>query len=102
MHPRERLTLSNEFHSLRLSNANDPWHLGGGAFQPWACGYTGRASGGARSLAGFYDMQADLRVSQAVSVTGYFGYVQGVAVMKAIYPPGKNGRLGFLEFTYLF
>jgi hypothetical protein len=30
------------------------------------------------------------------------GYAQGLAAMKAIYPKGKNGALGYLEFNYRF
>src|SRR4026207_1708853 len=52
--PHNRVTISNEFHSLRLFNRQDLWYLGGGAFQPWTFGYTGRAAGGAQSLANLF------------------------------------------------
>jgi hypothetical protein len=30
------------------------------------------------------------------------GYAQGLAVMEQIYPRGKDGRFGYLEFVYRF
>ena len=102
LRPHARLTLSSEFHALRLSNRNDLWYLGGGAFQPWTFGFQGRSGGGARSFANLYDTQADIRVSRAVSLTGYFAYAQGLAVTRAIYPRDKDARFGFLELTYRF
>jgi Alginate export len=52
-HP--KLTLSDEFHSLRLATPNDFWYSGGGAYQPWSFGFTGRSTSGRRSLANLYD-----------------------------------------------
>ena len=51
LRPHAKVTLSTEFHSLRLSNANDLWYTGGGVFQPWTFGYTVRVTAGKRSLA---------------------------------------------------
>jgi hypothetical protein len=100
--PHSRVTISNEFHALRLASASDLWYLGGGAYQPWTFGYTGRATSGARSLANLYDANVDYRVNARVAVTGYFGFAQGLAVMRAIYPHGKDAKLGYLEVTYRF
>jgi alginate export protein len=100
--PHGRVTISNEFHALRLSSNNDLWYIGGGVYQPWTFGYSGRAAGGARSLANLYDMQVDYRVNPAVSVTGYFGFAQGLAVTRAIYPKGKDAQLGYVELNYRF
>ena len=46
LRPHPKVTVSSEFHSLRLSNANDLWYSGGGAYQPWTFGYTGRSTSG--------------------------------------------------------
>ncbi len=100
--PHGRITISNEFHALRLSSAKDLWYLGGGVYQPWTFGYTGRATSGARSLANLYDASVDYRVSPTVLLTGYFGYAQGLAAVTAIYPHGNNGKFGYLEITYRF
>ena len=100
--PHTKVTLSSEYHSLRLANPNDLWYAGGGVFQPWTFGYAGRAALGARSLSNLYDVQTDYRMSPEVSIGGYFGYAQGLSVARAIYHRGKNGQFGFVEMTYRF
>lgn len=102
LRPHPKVTISSEFHSLRLTNANDLWYSGGGAFQPWTFGYTGRSTSGRRSLANLYDTQLDYRVNPKLTLTGYVGYAQGLAAMEAIYPKGKDGQFGYLEFLYRF
>lgn len=96
------VTLSGEFHSLRLASKNDHWYSGGGVYQPWTFGYAGRAPGGARSLANLYDLQAEYRLTPEVTVTGYFGYAQGLGVPHAIYPRGKDGAFGYIELNHRF
>ena len=102
LRPHTKITISSEFHSLRLSNANDLWYSGGGAFQPWTFGYTGRSTSGRRSLGNLYDSGVDYRVTRKLTVSGYFGYTQGLAAMEQIYPQGKNGRFGYLELFQRF
>jgi len=101
-HPHPKLTLSSEFHSLRLTNANDLWYTGGGVYQPWTFGYTGRSTSGRRSLANLYDTSAEVVVSRKITLVAYPGYAQGLAVMEQIYPKGKDGEFGYLEFSYRF
>ena len=100
--PHRKFALSNEFHSLRLSTASDLWYSGGGVFQPWSFGYTGRPTAGARSLANLYDANIDYRLNPRVTATAYYGYAQGRAAMQGIYPKGKDGQFGFLELLYRF
>ncbi|MFN8007502.1 MAG: alginate export family protein [Terriglobia bacterium] len=102
LRPHKQVTLSSEFHALRLSNARDLWYLGGGVYQPWTFGYVGRAAGGAQSLADLYDLSVDYRISPHITLTGYYGYAQGRAVTSTIYPQGKNASLGYLELNYRF
>ncbi|MFZ0593797.1 MAG: alginate export family protein [Bryobacteraceae bacterium] len=102
LRPHPKVTVSSEFHSLRLTNANDLWYSGGGAFQPWTFGFTGRSTSGRRSLANLYDTQLDYRLNRTLTLTGYVGYAQGLAVMEEIYPKGKDGKFGYLEFLYRF
>ena len=45
--PHSKITVSSEFHALRLSSPTDLWYSGGGVFQPWTFGYTGRSTSGA-------------------------------------------------------
>src|SRR5262249_7082577 len=102
LRPHTKVTVSSEFHSLALSNANDFWYSGGGAFQPWTFGYTGRSTTGRQSLANLYDTQVEYRFNRKFTFTGYFGYAQGLAAMEQIYPKGKDGRFGYVEMLYKF
>jgi hypothetical protein len=102
LRPHPKVTVSSEFHALRLSDANDFWYSGGGAFQPWTFGYTGRSTSGRRSLGNLYDAGVDYRVNRKLTLSGYLGYTQGLAAMEQIYPQGKNGRFGYLELFQRF
>ena len=102
LRPHAKVTVSSEFHSLRLSNANDAWYLGGGVFQPWTFGYTARSTSGRRSLGNLYDTSLEYRMNRKLTLTGYLAYTQGLAVMQEIYQQGKDARLGYLEFLYRF
>jgi hypothetical protein len=102
LRPHPKVTIGSEFHSLRLTNTHDLWYSGGGAFQPWTFGYTGRATSGRRSLGNLYDTQVDYRLNRSLTLTAYLGYTQGLAAMEQIYPKGKDGRFGYLELLYRF
>lgn len=96
------LTLKHETHWLRLASSSDLWYAGGGAFQPWTFGFSGRPSNGAKGLANLYDINADYAINAKTSLTAYWGYAVGHSVIASIYPRNKNGALGFLELTYRF
>ena len=98
--PHPKVTISSEYHSLRLTNPNDLWYSGGGVFQPWTFGYTGRAVSGRPSLGNLYDTSVEYRANRHMTFTAYLGYTQGLAVMKQIYPEGKDGRFGYLEALF--
>lgn len=100
--PHRKVTVSSEFHSLRLSNAKDLWYSGGGVFQPWTFGYVGRATSGRRSLGNLYDSSLEYQVTRLVTFTGYFGYTQGLAAIGQIYPHGTGGEFGYLEALFKF
>lgn len=100
LRPHAKITVSSEFHSLALANRNDLWYSGGGVFQPWTFGYTGRSTSGRQSLANLYDTNLEYRVNRSLVATAYLGYMQGLAVMEEIYPQGKDGRFGYLELVY--
>jgi len=102
LRPHSKITISSEFHSLRLSNPNDLWYSGGGVFQPWTFGYTGRATSGRRSLGNLYDTSIEYRATRHATLTGYLGYTQGLAVLEQIYPKGKDGKFGYLEALFKF
>ncbi len=101
--PHAKVTISSEFHSLRLSNRQlDLWYSGGGAYQPWTFGYTGRSTSERRSLGDLYDTSVEYRATRRITVTAYMGYTQGLAAMELIYPKGKDGEFGYVELMYRF
>ncbi len=102
LRPHPKITTSTEFHSLRLSDASDLWYSGGGVFQPWTFGYSGRATSGRGSLGNVYDTNFEYRPQRHITLTAYLGYTQGLAAMEQIYPRGKDGRFGYLELFYRF
>jgi len=102
LRPSNRLTMRADAHSLRLANSNDLWYSGGGAFQPWTFGYTGRASGGQSGLATLYDASADFNYNRHLLLSVYYGHAAGKLVIPAIYPNGKDANLGFVEMTFRF
>ena len=102
LRPHAKVTVSSEFHSLRLTDPNDMWYAGGGAFQPWTFGYSGRSTSGRRSLGNLYDTSLEYRPAKKTTITGYFGYTQGLATMEFIYPKGKDGKFGYVEFLQRF
>lgn len=102
LRPTTKITVSSEFHALRLSSVNDLWYSGGGVFQPWTFGYIGRATSGRRSLGNLYDTSVEYRATRHVTFTGYVGFTQGLASMTQIYPKGKDGEFGYLEALLKF
>ena len=102
LRPNAKITVSSEFHALRLSNVNDLWYSGGGVFQPWTFGYIGRATSGRRSLGNLYDTSVEYRATRHMTFTGYLGFTQGLASMTQIYPKGKDGEFGYLEALLKF
>lgn len=102
LRPHAKVTVSSEFHALRLSDVNDLWYSGGGVYQPWTFGYTGRATSGARSLGNLVDTSVEYRATRQITTTAYLGFTQGLAAMAKIYPQGKDGQFGYLEFQYRF
>jgi Alginate export len=102
LRPTKKLVIRSDVHGLWLSNKNDLWYTGGGAFQPWTFGFSGRPSNGATSLATLYDISGDYKWKHGVSVGLYFGYAVGGEVIKKIYPLNADGALGFTELNYRF
>jgi hypothetical protein len=102
LRPAKKVTVRSDVHWLRLADSQDLWYSGGGAFQPWTFGYTGRTSSNQSSLATLYDMSVDYNVSAHFVFSPYIGYAAGKSVIQAIYPQGQNGMYGYLELTYRF
>ncbi len=92
----------SELHALRLANANDLWYGGGGAFQPHTFGYTGRASGGARSLANVWDVSMDVPLRYGFTLTTYYAHAWGKGIVQSIYPAGNGANFGYVETNFHF
>jgi hypothetical protein len=101
LRPSKKLNIRSEIHSLRLASSNDFWYQGGGAFQPWTFGYTGRPSGGHQDFATLWDISADYQFNAHVSLGAYFGLASGGGVVRASYP-GDQARFGYVELAYKF
>ena len=102
LRPGKRVTIRGDVHSLKLANANDLWYSGGGAFQPWTFGYTGRPSNGQNGLATLFDISADYAVNAHFSVSAYLARADGKSLVQTIYAVGKNAEFRYLELAYRF
>jgi hypothetical protein len=103
--PNARVNLRADVHHLRLSNRNDLWYVGGGAFQEGTFGYVGRPSGGRRSLGTLFDISADIAATPTTTLTLYGAGVRGGGVQSFTYPaagPKRKARFFYIELTRWF
>ena len=100
--PHARATVRSEWHLLSLASPQDLWYTGGGVFQPWTFGFTGRNTNGQGALANFADTSVEIRLPASTTFTGYFGYAHGRDAIRAVYPKGSNGAFGYVELLYRF
>ena len=99
--PREKMTVSLEFHNLRLAEPKDLWYAGGGAFQNNTFGFVGRPSGNKRTLANLFDIGFDYKISKNLDFSFYYGRAIGEGVIRSIYP-GRRGNFTYWEVTRYF
>lgn len=83
--------------SLRLSEGEDLWYLGGGAFEDETFGYAGRPAGGARGLATVLDLAVTVTPARWVTLEAFGALAPEGEVIRGIYPDGGTGRLVYLE-----
>lgn len=102
VHLPHSIVVRSEVHALRLASAEDLWYSGGGAFQPKTFGYSGRASGGSRSLANVWDVSMDVPLRFGFSLTTYYAHAWGKSVVASIYPEGTNAQFGYVETDFHF
>jgi hypothetical protein len=102
LRPANTVTLRSDVHWLSLSDRNDLWYSGGGAYQPSTFGYVGRPSNGTTGLATLYDVSADFNVNPHVSLATYYARALGQSVIAAIYPRGKNADFWYVELMVKF
>ena len=103
--PHARIILRADVHHLRLSNANDLWYVGGGAFQEGSFGYIGRPSGGRRGLGTLFDASADITITPTTVLTLYGAGVRGGGVQSFVYPaggPNPTARFFYAELSKRF
>ena len=105
LRPHEKVFLRADLRYLRLSNGNDLWYLGGGAFQKGTFGYIGRPSGGNRALGTLADVSLDYNVTAQTALTFYVGGVAGGRVQGFVYPERgtrSSGRFLYFELMQRF
>jgi hypothetical protein len=102
LRPHSKWTLRSAVHSLRLTEKNDLWYTGGGAFQSGTFGFVGRPSNGFQGLANVYDASADYQINPHLTLTGYYAAAAGRAAIQKIYPAGRTGQFGYAELNWKF
>ncbi len=102
LRPHPKWILRSDAHSLRLTNQNDLWYSGGGAYDQTTFGFAGRPSNGSRSLANVYDLSVDYQVNVHVVLSGYYAGATGRTVIENIYPHGGTGQFGYVELNWRF
>jgi hypothetical protein len=100
LRPAKALTIRTDIHSLALANRNDLWYSGGGMFQPWIFGYTGRPSHNQAGLATLYDASASYNLNNQAALGAYYGHAAGKLLIESIYPNSRNANLSYLELTF--
>ena len=100
--PHSKLSLRADIRYLRLSNENDLWYQGGGAFQKQTFGFAGRPSGGEKSLGALADVSVDYSVNSRTLLSFYLGGVRGGSVLSNVHPLGGNARFLYIELLQRF
>jgi hypothetical protein len=99
VHP--KVTLQAELHRLTLSNENDLWYAGGGAFEDDTFGYAGRPSNGSDDLATTLDFQAVYKPTPALDLTFYAARAFGGDVVEAIFE-SDDATFAYVELMWRF
>ena len=103
LRPHPKLALRTEFHNLRLSDANDRWYAGGGAFaQKGNFGVAGRPSNGSNDLGNVVDLGADWNMNPHFTWSAYYAHAFGHSVIKSIFPKRADADFAYLELLYKF
>lgn len=101
LRPSKKVTLRSEVHGLWLTQKQDLWYQGGGAYQPWSFGYVGRPSSGHTGLGQLIDGNLDWNFHPKLTASFYGGHMTGGDVQRGIYGDG-SGAFGYIELTYRF
>ena len=68
----------------------------------YAFEHSGRASGGARSLANVWDVSLDLPLRYGSSITTYYAHTWAKSVIANIFPAGTNAQFVYVETNFRF
>ena len=99
--PSPKVTVTSELHRLALTESQDLWYAGGGAFEDNSFGFAGRPANGDDDLADVFDIGVDYALNPATSISAYAGLVRGGSVVGNIFE-GENARYVYLEVTRRF
>jgi len=95
------LTLHIQIHKVKLTEKNDLWYLGTGAFQNSSFGYEGISAAGRGGLANYVDASVQYRTTQHLQTTFYVGVLSGKAAMTDRIH-GRKGGYASIEVLYSF
>jgi hypothetical protein len=99
--PNAKLSLQTELHGLKLTEKNDLWYSGGGAYDGLAFGYAGRPSSGSDDLATVIDLSADYKLNPTTSLTFYVARAKGGDVVSSIFD-GETATYAYAEVVKRF
>jgi hypothetical protein len=98
--PTKKLALRSDVHWLKLTQGNDFWYQGGGAYDNKVFGFTGRPGNGVTPFASVWDVSADYQATKSLAVNFYYARSWGKEVISLIYPQNKNEQFGYVEMVY--
>ncbi|MCU1285623.1 MAG: hypothetical protein JWO13_1973 [Acidobacteriales bacterium] len=102
LRPNSKVIIRTEYHYLQLSDPNDLWYAGGGAFSQSNFGIAGRTSGGSRELGSIGDLGLDWQFNPHVTFSAYYAHAFGGNVIKKIYPTRSDADYAYFEALYKF
>jgi len=102
LRPDAKTNVRLDAHRIDLSNRNDLYYSGGGAFQKDTFGYAGRPSFGLTGLANVFDISFDRQITARTTLSLYLGTAQGRGVISQIYQKKDSAQFGFIEVTQKF
>ena len=101
LRPSPRATIQFDVHKTKLSEPQDLWYQGTGAFQNTSFGYTGQATRNQGSLANYIDCGIDALLVKGVWLKAYIGALSGKSTLSTL-QHGQKGGFAYTELIYKF
>lgn len=100
----EKLRIRADYRILGLTESRDLWWQGAGATQAHGTiqGFSGRPSGGARSLAHSIELTATYQVTAFVGLHFFYGHMEGKDVVEFHFAEDDDFDLFFTELSARF